>query len=117
MLRFVRAGIVAVEQEDVQEHIRTIFSFYELLIDLCPNSTLQEYARTMSRSSAFQIRIHPRIRVTDWSVPRDIWPRLGQAIVKRDLIAAQLAFQELHSLPDNADLPPRSFWDHGEQEQ
>lgn len=116
MLRFVDRAMRAVERQSVQEHIQTIFAFYDFLIERCPNPTLQDLARTTSRSFAFQIRIHPRIRITDWTVPRGIWPRLAKAIEDMDLVAAQLAFQDLHSLPTTAEEPTRFFWDHGERE-
>lgn len=113
ILQLIERAQRAVAADDVQEHIRAIFAIYDSMIERCPNATLRDHARTTSRSFAFQIRIHPQIRVTDWSVPAAIWPRLAEAVERVDLVGAQLAFQELHSLPTKAEHPRPFFWDHG----
>lgn len=99
-------ALIYAEAKDAQKHTDTVKEIYALLIESCPNHVLRMLAQRTIGTLVFHFELAGEYREPNWKMLVATWRDMMKAIEKKDPIAAQLVFEELHRLP-----VPGQNWD------
>lgn len=88
----------AVADRATHTHGKRGWELVELFIDACPNPYFVRATRETADALAYQLSVTRTESSTSWGSLEDGYPRLRDAVARRDAIAAELAFETVFEL-------------------
>lgn len=108
--RLIFQAQIYVQGKNRNLHIATVKQIYAFVLERCNNGVLQRVANNSIDPLIYHFTVTAKDREPNWKLLEAGWGALRKAINQRDPIAAQLAFEQIHRLPNCSEQWESARW-------